>query len=341
MASSLRAPAEDRLLPPPGAGDARGPHAAPARSSAGGWRRAWRRHRFAYALIAPAALFMLLIHVVPAVGGVVLSLKNLNTFTFSKLFGAPWTGLRNYRELLFDSASPLRSGFMDALRNTAIYTSLTVAGTIGGGLGVALLLNRPVRGARALRTLALTPWIVPTFVVATLWQFMWQSDVGIVDKLLVDWTHVLHHRPVWLLGPNTIWAIVVPSIWRGLPFSMLLCFAGLRAIPSELYEAAAIDGAGAWQRFRAITLPLLRPLLAIQLLFLVIYTAYQFVIPNVMLGNDPGPHADLLMTLIVRTSFQNNLVGVGAAASTLLVLGMAVWVGVWFLAFRRDLEAPA
>jgi multiple sugar transport system permease protein len=343
MASSLRAPAEqlDRALSSSREGDARGPHPAPAQPSGGKLRRAWRRHRFAYALIAPAVLFMLLIHLLPAAGGIVLSLKNLNTFTFSKLFGAPWNGLHNYRELLTDSASPLRSGFMDALRNTAIYTSVTVAGTLGGGLGVALLLNRPVRGARLLRTLALTPWIVPTFVVATLWQFMWQSDVGIIDKFLVDWTHILHHHPVWLVGSNTIWAIIVPSIWRGLPFSMLLCFAGLRAIPTELYEAAAIDGAGAWQRFRSITLPLLRPLLAIQLLFLVIYTTYQFVIPNVMLGNDPGPHADLLMTLIVRTSFSNNLVGVGAAASTLLMLGMAVWVAVWFLAFRRDLEATA
>jgi multiple sugar transport system permease protein len=136
-------------------------------------------------------------------------------------------------------------------------------------------------------------------------------------------------------------AIIIVNTWRGIPFYGITLLAGLQTISPELYEAAAIDGAGAWQRFRSITLPLLRPLLVIQLLFLVIYTTYQFVIPNVMLGNDPGPHADLLMTLIVRTSFSNNLVGVGAAASTLLMLGMAVWVAVWFLAFRRDLEATA
>ena len=85
-----------------------------------------------------------------------------------------------------------------------------------------------------------------------------------------------------------MWAIIIPSVWRGLPFAMLIFLAGLQAIPRELHEAAAIDGAGAWQRFRHITLPLLRPLIAIQLLFGVIYTAYQFAIPVVMLGSNPG-----------------------------------------------------
>ena len=172
----------------------------------------------------------------------------------------------------------------------------------------------------------LAPWIVPSYVVAVLWSFMWQSDVGIVNKVLVDYTHLLGHRPIWLLGPNTMWAIVIPSIWRGLPFAMLIFLAGLQAIPSELHEAAAIDGAGPWRRFRYITLPLLRPLIAVQLLFGVIYAAYQFAIPYVMLGSNPGPDADLMMTLIVRQSFSNNLFGFGAAASTLLMLAMLVWV---------------
>ena len=119
---------------------------------------------------------------------------------------------------------------------------------------------------------------------------------------------------------------------------MLIFFAGLQAIPPELAEAAAIDGAGPWRRFRYITLPLLRPLIAIQLLFGVIYAAYQYAIPVVMLGSTPGPDADLMMTLIVRQSFQNNLFGFGAAASVLLTLVMFVWVLVWWRMFRRDLE---
>ena len=296
------------------------------------------RRRLAWALIAPAALFMVLVHGLPALGGVYLSFRELNTFTFSQLFDAPSAGLGNYTGILFDADNPLRSGFFGAVRNTTIYTVFTVGGTLCGGLAVALLLNRPIRGQKLIRTLMLTPWIVPSFVVALLWQFMWQSDAGIVNKVLVDYTGLLSERPVWLSGANSLWAIIIPSIWRGLPFAMLIFFAGLQAIPPELAEAAAIDGAGAFRRFRYITLPLMRPLIAIQLLFGVIYAAYQYAIPVVMLGTTPGPHADLMMTLIVRQSFSNNLFGFGAAASVLLTLAMLVWVGVWYRTFKRDLE---
>jgi multiple sugar transport system permease protein len=299
------------------------------------------RRRTIAALVAPAALFMVLVHLLPMAGGLYLSFKNLNTFTFAQLFDAPWAGFDNYRSILFEADNPLRSGFTIAVGNTAVYTFWTVLGTVGGGLAVALLLNRRMRGQKLVRTLMLTPWIVPSFVVAVLWGFMWQSDVGIVNKVLVDYTGVLSERPVWLLGENSLWAIVIPSVWRGLPFAMLIFLAGLQALPRELYEAAAIDGAGPWRRFRHITLPLLRPLIAVQLLIGVIYATYQFAIPYVMLGSNPGPHADLMMTLIVRQSFSNNLFGFGSAASTLLMLAMLVWVAVWYRAFRRDLEVPA
>ena len=328
--------AQTTLKPPPEVGRAR--EELPAR--AGRPRRSAdrSRKRFAYWLIAPAVAFMVLVHLLPTAAGVVLSFKRLNTFTFSRLWDAPWTGLENYRGILFDSANPLHSGFLGAVQNTAVYTFWTVAGTLGGGLLVALLLNREMRGMRLVRTLMLAPWIVPSFVVAVLWQFMWQSDVGIVNKVLVDYTHILGERPIWLLGDNTMWAIVIPSVWRGLPFAMIFFLAGLQAIPNELHEAAAIDGAGPLRRFRHITLPLLRPLIAVQLLFGVIYAAYQFSIPYIMLGSNPGPDADLMMTLIYRQSFSNNLFGFGAAASVLLMLAMCVWVAFWYRAFKRDLE---
>jgi multiple sugar transport system permease protein len=295
-----------------------------------------RRARFAYWLIAPALAFMLLVHLVPTAAGTFLSFLDLNTFTFQQLFGAPWTGLGNYDSILFDEANPLHSGFTTAATNTAVYTAFVVGGTLAGGLAIALLLNRSFPGQRVARTLMLTPWVVPSFVVAVLWEFMWQRDAGIVNKVLVDYTGVVDERPTWLLGENTMWAIVLPSIWRGIPFAMLIFLAGLQAIPRDLHEAAALDGAGPWRRFRHITLPLLRPLIAIQLLFGVIYSAYQFTIPYVMLGSNPGPSADLLMTLVMRQSFSNNLFGYGAAVSTLLMLGMLVWVALWYRAFRRD-----
>jgi multiple sugar transport system permease protein len=307
------------------------------------WRsriaRGWRRHRFPLLLISPAVAVMILVHLVPTAAGIYLAFLRLDTFTFFLLFDAPWVGLENFRDILFEADNPLRSGFAEATWNTVYYTGWTVGLTLAGGLGIALLLNRNFPGQRIGSTLMIAPWVLPSFVVALLWRVMWQSDSGIINELLVDRLHLLDERPVWLLGPNTMWAIIIPSVWRALPFAALIFLAGLRAIPDELYEAASIDGAGAWRRFRHVTLPLLRPLIAIQLLFGVIYSAYQFAIPFVMLGTNPGPHADLLMTLVVRQSFTNNLFGYGAAISTLLMLAMLVWVAIWYAAFRRDLEA--
>ncbi len=131
-------------------------------------RLRYRRNRLAYGLIAPAVALMLVVHLLPMVGGLTLSFKDLNTFTFAQLFGAPWTGVDNYDAILFDSGNPLRSGFLGAVQNTAVYTLFTVTGTLGGGLAVAMLLNREMRGQKIARTLMLTPWIVPSFVVAVL-----------------------------------------------------------------------------------------------------------------------------------------------------------------------------
>ncbi len=298
----------------------------------------WRRNRVAYAFVAPAAIFMVAVHVVPTIAGLYLSFLNLNTFTFAQLFRAPWVGLGNYRDVLFDELNPLHAGFTNAIRNTVVYTAATVGLTLAAGMGIAVLLNREFPLKRTVRTLMIAPWVVPSFVVAILWQFMWVSDSGIINKVLVDWGHVLDDKPVWLLGPNSLWAIVIPSIWRALPFTVLVFLAGLQALPDELYEAASIDGANAWQRFRRITLPLMKPLIAIQLLFGVIYSVYQFAIPYVMLGTNPGPYADLLMTLVVRQAFTNNLFGYGAAISTLLMLAMLGWVALWYVTFRRSLE---
>ena len=135
-----------------------------------GRRRSLRssRRRLIAGLVAPAVVFMVIVHLLPAAGGIYLSFKNLNLFTFRQLFDAPWAGLDNYRTVLFDAGNPLRSGFTAAVQNTAAYTFWTVSGTIGGGLAVALLLNRQMRGIKLIRTLMLTPWIVPSFVVAVL-----------------------------------------------------------------------------------------------------------------------------------------------------------------------------
>ena len=243
---------------------------------------------FPYLLLAPAGLMMLIVNLVPIVQGLRMSLLKLNQYTLSQFMDAPHVGLRNYRGVMLDPANPVHSGMRGALRNTALYSLLVTACTVAIGLGVALLLNRDFPGRALARTLLMLPWVVPTYVVGTLWGFMWQRDEGIINHVLVDVLHLMDHKPFWLIGSNTFFAIVSPTGWRAWPVLMLIFLAALQAVPEELYEAARLDGANAWQRFRNITLPSLMPVIVIQVMFQVIDNIYSYNIVAMMFGKGAG-----------------------------------------------------
>jgi multiple sugar transport system permease protein len=295
---------------------------------------------FPYLLLLPAVGLMAAVNGLPIVQGFYMSLLKLNQFTLGQYLDAPFVGLDNYRRVLFDPDNPLRAGLGHALRNTALFTLTVSALAIGIGLGVALLLNRDFPGKAIARTLLLLPWIVPSYVVGTLWGFMWQRDTGIVNTVLVDWLHLLDDKPFWLLGANSFWAIVVPTVWRAWPVMMLIFLAALQAIPEEPYEAATLDGASRWQQFLHITLPLLKPVIVIQLMFQIIDNVYSYNIVSMMFGNGagfPGEWADLLMPLLTRQSFSYWLFGQGAAVSFVTMALMLLFVAVWLRAFRQSM----
>ncbi|MFA5876086.1 MAG: sugar ABC transporter permease [Candidatus Margulisiibacteriota bacterium] len=149
------------------------------------------------------------------------------------------------------------------------------------------------------------------------------------------------YKPFWLLGTNTIWAIIIPTVWRYWPLSMLMLLAGLQTIPDELYEAADIDGASPWRKFWMITWPLLKPVWAILILFGLIYNVYSFNIVIMMFGfgaGFPGEWGDLMMTNIFRNSFMQWNFGAGAAASVLLMLVMVVIVNFWLRFYKSSEE---
>ncbi len=219
--------------------------------------------------------------------------------------------VENYTQGWFSLSNP----FSVYIINSAIVVIGAIAGNLFAcTLAVYAFARLQFRGREKWFSLVLATMMVPVQVTIVP-VFMLIRGMGLSDTLL---------------------ALILPAVPTAFgTFLMRQYFLGL---PVELGEAAAIDGAGPWRRFVHITLPLMRPLIAIQLLFGVIYSAYQFAIPYVMLGSNPGPDADLMMTLIVRQSFSNNLFGFGAAASVLLMLAMAVWVALWYATFRRDLQ---
>jgi len=284
---------------------------------------------------------MLTLHLIPIVQGIYMSFLNLSQFTLDKYLGAPFVWFKNYYDVLINTRSPIRIGLFDAARNTVIYTVVVTFGTLLLGMLVALMVNREFRGKGFIRTLFLFPWVVPTYVTGLLWGFMWQRGVGIINIILVDILHLLPSKPFWLIGPNTIWAIIIPTIWRYWPFSMLLLLAGMQSIPEELYEAADIDGASGWRKFWEITFPLLRPVWSILILFGLIFNVYSFNIVIMMFGfgaGFPGEWGDLLMTNIFRNSFMQWNFGAGAAASVILMLTMILIVNVWFYFYKKAEE---
>src|SRR3989339_570153 len=300
--------------------------------------REFRKYKIAYLFLLPTVLGMLTMHVGPIAQGIWMAFLDLNQFTINQYLSAPFIGFENFYNVLLNPDSPVRIGVFEATRNTIIYAIIVTLGTLSLGMIVALMVNRQFFGKRLIRTLFLFPWVVPTYVTGILWGFMWQRGVGIINIILVDILHLMPDKPFWLIGPNTLWAIIIPTIWRYWPFSMLLLLAGMQSIPEELYEAADIDGASPWRKFWMITWPLLKPVWSILILFGLIFNVYSFNIVIMMFGfgaGFPGEWGDLLMTNIFRNSFMQWNFGVGAAASVLLMLTMIVIVNIWFYFYKQ------
>ncbi len=297
------------------------------------------KYRLAYLLILPTFIAMMSVHFIPTVLAIYMSFLDLNQYTLGKFLHAPFVGLKNYL-MIFSAHSVLTAGLQYAARNTILYAIAVNIGTIGVGLLLALLLNREFPWRGLARTLMLLPWVVPTYVVGMLWGMMWLRDRGIINIILVDWLHLLPSKPFWLIGKNTLLAIIIPTIWRQLPFHTIMLLSGLQQVPKDLLDAAAIDGASAFQRFRYVIVPYLKPIIAIILLWGMIFTFFGYNIVIMMFGNGggfPGEWGDLLMPAIERQSFRYWLFGLGAAVSVLMMIAMMVFVWLWYMVFRTSL----
>lgn len=317
-----------------------------------------RNRRTLFAYLAPALLALALFLFLPLVLGFGFSFLELDKSTLEQNFAAPFVGMGNYSEAVSVSQMPNQRGIWDALRNSLIYTFCVTMGTVFFGLTGAMLVHRRFAGRNLVRTLLLFSWIVPSYVAGMLWGFMWQQDDGIVNIVLFDLLHFdvistwfgahwdytaagLLVKPRWLTGENTIWAIVIPTIWRFWPFAMIMFLAGLGSIPRETYEAAQMDGASRSEQFFHITLPMLRPIWILIILQSLVSNVFSFNLVVMMFGNGagfPGRHGDLLMPYVFRMAFQMWNIGMGAALSTMLMAFMVFAVFLWYRSFREDIQ---
>ncbi|MFC1419642.1 carbohydrate ABC transporter permease [Streptacidiphilus cavernicola] len=300
-------------------------------------RRPWARLRRAwlpYLLLLPAVCFELLVHVVPMLVGIWISFKKLTQFFIGDWGAAPAAGLTNYRFALdFDNA--VGRALLHSFLVTCGFTVLVVGLSWLIGTGAAVLLQDPFRGRGLLRTYFLVPYALPAYTAAITWEFMFQRDNGLVNRLLVHELHLTSHAPFWLIGDNSFAALVITAVWRTWPFAFLVVTAGLQNIPADLYEAAAIDGAGVRQRIRRITLPSLRPVNQVLVLVLFLWNFNDFNTPYVLFGNVAPQQANLLSLQIYDTSFQSWNFGSGSAMSVLLLLFLLLVTAVYLLLTGR------
>lgn len=234
---------------------------------------------------------------------------------------APWVGLSNIRTVLHDPVLPL------AFRNTAIFTAVSLSVQYVIGLGLALLFNGRFPLGRTLRALLLLPWLMPGIVATAAWRFMFDADHGVIDGVLQQ-AGVTSHPINWLTTPTlALVSVTVVNIWIGIAFNLVLLHSGLQGIGSELYEAAALDGAGAWRRFWHVTLPGLKGVSAILLVLGCVYTLKQFDIIYLLTGGGPGNASQVLSTYSYTLSFVDLRFGLGAAVGDMLfILSFAVAV---------------
>lgn len=228
-----------------------------------------------------------------------------------------FAGLENYRRLLGDDR------FLNALRVTGMITLLTVPGAALLGLGFALLANLSFTVRWPVRLGLLLPWAMPLVFAGLIFRWFFESDYGIVNDLL----RRLGIPPLyWLTNPNlALWAICAAIVWKTSSFVALVLLAGLQTIPREYYEAAQVDGAGPWQVFARITLPLLLPSFLVALIFRTITALQTFDIPFAMTGGGPGTATETLAMYIRTQSVENLNFGYGSAmAVALFVLCMSV-----------------
>ena len=273
-------------------------------------------------LLAPAVILLGAFVAYPFASGIRLSLSNTTV-------GDPghFVGLVNFVKAWQDSI------FRTAFANTLFYTFWATLFKLGLGMWLAILLNRRFRGNRLVRAAMLLPFIVPTVLSTFAWRWMFDPTFSVLNWLLYHLDVIETPLPFLSNGTWAMWCAIVVNTWRGMPFFAITLLAGLQTINPDLHEAASLDGANGWQRFRHVIWPLLRPVTVVVVVFSVIQTFSDFQLVYVLTGGGPANSTQLLATYAYEVGVATGLLGQGAAISLFMlpVLFIVVWLQLRYL----------
>jgi multiple sugar transport system permease protein len=272
--------------------------------------------RLGLLLAAPAILTILLIAVIPLAGTIFDSLFRIS-LRFENA-ARPFVGLDNYVSVLSDDA------FFNALSVTGLVAGVSVTAELLLGMIIALLINRSFVGRGVVRASVLVPWALTTVVSAKMWAWIYDGRYGVANDLLMR-LHLIDAPIIFLVKPEvTIWAMIAAEIWKTTPFMALLLLAGLQLIPQDLYEAAALDGASAWQAFWRVTLPIIKPTILVALLFRTIDAVRIFDLPRVLTNGGPGKSTETVVLYTYNTFFTSLNFGYGSTLAVMIFLIVTV-----------------
>jgi trehalose/maltose transport system permease protein len=274
-----------------------------------------RQRRLAWFLIVPAVLVVFLVIGYPLAQVLVYSVLK---YKLDGVTPPSFVGLGNYLFILMDP------DFWRAVANTLVFSffSVTLEGILG--LAVALVANSKFKGRSILRVAILIPWAIPTVVSSKIWAWMFNDIYGVVNVLLTN-LHILPQKIAWLATPLTAMPVIIAvDVWKTTPFMALLLLAGLGLIPSDLYEAAAIDGASKFRQFFSVTLPLLMPTLLVALIFRTLDALRVFDIFYIMVGGQGNMATMAIYNQQWLVSFLD--AGIGSAASVIILLVIMIFV---------------
>ena len=283
--------------------------------------------RFGMLLAIPATIIVLLLVGGPSLQTIIYSFQKVS---FNG--PTPFVGLDNYARLVVSSE------FQNSFRITTLYAAGFVLISTTLGLAFALLLNERFRGRSIARTLLIIPWAAPWLMVGIMWKWFIDADVGMLNGVLFQFGLIHDYIPFLAKPDSALLATIVAAAWRQASLSGLLFLAALQTIPPDLPEAATVDGASTWQRFRYVTVPWMRPVLMVVLVTNVIYGFLQFDVIYAITQGGPGNSTTLLSILLYRQIFQFSNVGIGSAIAVVLGL-VAFGVGLVFVKFLYRSES--
>jgi multiple sugar transport system permease protein len=283
-----------------------------------------RGNVFSWLMVAPPIAFLAALVGYPFFYGIWLSLLDRPVAS-----EGTFIGLSNYVAAWHNPV------FWQVVVNTFVYTIIATVLKMVGGLGLALVMNQDFRFRNLTRALLLLPFIVPTVLSTIAWQWILDPAFSVINWTLVATGLITPPGPSWLGNPHLAMAsLIVVNVWRGLPFYAITLLAGLQTISPELYEAATIDGAGPWGRFRYVTLPLIKPVIFIVTMFSVIFTFADFQLIYVLTHGGPANATQVLATYAFDVAMGGGQLGQGAAIALTMVPALALLIFAMTLYLR-------